>query len=222
MSILSGALQLLGSLNQIKTEFIEIGKRLYDKGFVPGSSGNISFKAQNEILVTASGCCLGELTEDDIITVDPDGNLPGRHGKPSSERFMHTEIYKRRPGINCIIHAHPPKSTALSVAGVDLKAPLIAEAVVTMGEIPLIQYQTPSTLELATLIADNFIDHDAVLMANHGATVCGKGLKKTFYKLETLEFLSEIYIITAMLNNRNEIPQEKIGELLKIREKMES
>ncbi len=213
---------MLSSINHIKTELIETGKRMYDKGFVPGCSGNISVRVQNEILITASGCCLGELTEKDILTIDPDGNLPDNHGNPSSERFMHTEIYKRRTEINCIIHAHPPKSTTLSVAGLDLKTPLIAEAVVNLGEIPLVEYETPSTFELASSIADQFINHDAVLMANHGITVCGKGIKKTFYRLETIEFSSEVCLMTELLSRKNPIPRAKIAELIKIREKLES
>lgn len=212
---------MLSSLNHIKTEFIETGKRMYNKGFVPGCSGNISFRRENEIFITVSGCCLGELTENDILTIDFNGNSPDKHGKPSSEKFMHIAIYKRRPDINCIIHAHLPKSTALSVAGIDLKTPLIAEAVVTFGEIPLVKYDTPSSYELATLIADEFADHNAVLMANHGVTVCGKNLIKTFFELETIEFMSEVRFMTELLGKKNEIPAEKVAELVKLRKNME-
>jgi len=213
---------LPASLTHIKKEICKTGKRMYAKGYVPGSSGNISFRIENKILITASGLCLGELTGKDILTIDLDGNLLDKEGNPSSERFMHTEIYKRRPDVNCIIHAHPPKSTALSVAGKDLKAPLIAEAVVILGEIPLVKYETPSTIELAKNTAEPFIDHEAVLMANHGVAVCGKDLKKTFYKLETIEFLSEINLITELLNKKNEIPAEKIADLIKIRESLKT
>ncbi|HSA05775.1 MAG TPA: class II aldolase/adducin family protein [Candidatus Gastranaerophilales bacterium] len=206
---------------QIKIQICQIGKMLYDKGFVPGSSGNISHKTDNTIIITPSGSCLGKLSTSDLVKIDLDGNLVDLKGKPSSEKLMHVEIYKRRPDISAIIHAHPPKSTALSVAGKEIKAPLIAEAVVTLGEIPLVKYETPSSFELAQNVADCFIGHEAVLMANHGVTVCGKSLEKAYYKMETVEFTSEIYLITELLNKRNEIPAEKLPDLIKIREQLE-
>ncbi len=209
------------SVNHIKTELIETAGRLYDKGFTPGCSGNISCRVQNEILITASGCCLGELTEKDVLRIDTEGNLLETSGKASSERFMHTEIYKKRADVSCIIHAHPPKSTALSVAGIELKAPLIAESIVILGEIPIIEYETPSTFELASRVADGFINYDAVLMANHGVAVCGKDIKKTFYKLETIEFSAEVCLITELLGKKNPIPHEKLEALAEIRKKME-
>jgi len=210
---------LLNSINNIRAEFINTGKRLYESGFVPGCSGNISFRIQDEILITASGCCLGELTEKDVVPIDFEGNSLNKECKASSEKFMHIEIYKRRPDINCIIHAHPPKTTALSVAGIDLTAPLIAEAVVTIGKIPLVEYETPSTSKLAVKVAESFVDHDAVLMANHGVTVCGNGLKMTFYKMETIEFQSEVCFITEVLNKRNVIPPEKVIDLINLRKR---
>lgn len=210
---------MLCSLNELKKDFIETGKCIYKNGFSPGASGNISFRIENKIFITASGCCLGKLSESDIAVIDMEAKQLDTGCQPSSEKYMHTEIYKKRPEINCIIHAHPPKSTALSVAGEDLKTPLIAEAVVTIGEIPLVKYDTPSTFELAADIARHFIKHDAVLMANHGVTVCGSGFEDSLYKLETIEFLSEIRIITSMLNKANPIPDEKLPALLSLKAK---
>jgi len=197
----------------------KIAKKIYDKGLAPGTSGNISCRLGEKVLITASGTCFGELTVQDVITTDLKGNILEGKKIPSSEKFMHYEIYKLRPDVKCIIHAHPPKATALGVMGKDLKAPLIAEAVVTLGEIPLVKYETPSSNELAGYVAEKFKDHDAVLMSNHGATVCGNELYETFYKLETLEFLSEIRILTEMTDMKREIPKDKLDELMKIREK---
>lgn len=206
---------------KIKEKIIKIGKRMYDKGFVPGCSGNISFKIEDKIIITSSGCCLGDLTENDLVETDLDGKLQENKREPSSEKYMHTEIYKKRPDIRTILHAHPPKSTSMAVAGFDLRQPLIAEAVVLLGEIPLIDYQTPSSSELAEKISNGFIDHDAVLMANHGVTVCGNDLEKTYYKLETIEFSSEIFLTTAQIGKQNPIPKKKIRSLKRIREKLE-
>lgn len=202
----------------MKQQICHIGKKLYDKGFVPGASGNISYRVDGKIFLTASGTCLGELTEHDILATDLNGNVLEGGKSPTSEKFMHYEIYKRRPDINCIIHAHPPKTTALAVTGKDLNTPLIAEAIVTLGEIAFANYDTPSTNELARIVGECFTGHDTVLMANHGATVCAKDLDDACHKIETLEFLSEINIITDMMGRKNEIPPEKLNELKKLRE----
>ena len=208
----------MSNLDFIKSEICKAGERLYNKGFMPGASGNISYRVEENILITASGCCLGTLLEKDIILIDMDGNSLNKNCTPSSEKLMHVEIYKKRPDVNCIIHAHPPKATALSIAGKELRSPIIAEATVCLGEIPIVPYETPSSLRLAQDIAVYFNEHEAVLMANHGAAVCGKTLEQTFSKMETLEFLSEVFITTELLGSRNEIPAEKLPDLIKLRE----
>jgi L-fuculose-phosphate aldolase len=216
----------------MKKFIIEIGKKIYDKKLSTGMSGNISFRENNKIFITASGNCLGDLNESDIITLDLEGNEilkqvqddKGAHDenkgekKPSSEKMMHVEIYKKRPDINSIIHAHPPYSTALAVSGeTDLPA-ILAEPVVMFGTgISIVKYETPSSLELAQEVAKYFEKNDAVFMANHGAAVCGKDLKETFYKLETLEFYSQVYLFSGMLGKRSGIPSEKIQELMNLR-----
>lgn len=202
----------------MKQQICRIGKKIYDKGFSPGASGNISCRIGDKILLTASGACLGELTERDLIITDIEGNIIEGEKKPTSEKFMHYEIYKRRPDVSCILHAHPPKTTALAVIGKDLNTPLIAEAVVTLGEIAFAKYDTPSTNELARAVGECFEKHDVVIMSNHGAVVCSNNLDDACHKIETLEFISEINIITEIMGRKNEIPPEKLEELKKLRE----
>lgn len=201
----------------MRSKICEIGKKLYDKGHAAGTAGNISHKEGDVIYLTASGICLGELTPYDIVVIDLNGNILEGGKKPTSEMYMHIEIYKKRPDITAIIHAHPPKSTAVGVLGKDLTRPIIAEAVVILGDVPLIKYDTPSTHELAELVAEGFINHDAVLMANHGATVVGRDINEAYHKLETLEFVSEMTLITESIGKCNEIPKSKLPELLKLK-----
>lgn len=202
----------------MKYQICQIGKKIYDKGLAPGASGNISCKSGDKILLTPSGESLGEMSEDDIVTTDINGNIIDGAKTPSSEKFMHYEIYKKRPDVTCIIHAHPPKTTALAVMGINLNTNLIAEAIVSLGQVPVVTYETPSSTELAGLVAEELAGHDAVIMANHGATVVADNINEAFYRLETLEFLSEINIITQMTGRKVEIPAEKMNDLLKIRE----
>jgi L-fuculose-phosphate aldolase len=154
--------------------------------------------------------------------------------------MMHVEIYKNRPEINAIIHAHAPFSTALAVSGETGFPAILAEPVFMFGGtlhelngseeiegglrphrefefIPVVKYETPSTLQLAKSVAKFFEKNDAVLMANHGAVVCGNNLKEAFYKLETLEFYSKVYLFSGLLGKRSILPNDKINELLKLR-----
>lgn len=210
----------------IKNNILEIGERLYKDGFARGISGNISFRQNGQIFITATCSCLGEMSEEKIIILDEEGNQilnqvqddSCTNIKPSSESMMHVEIYKARPEINSIIHAHPPYCTALAVSGETNFPAILAEPVVMFGKsIPVVKYETPSTLELAKSVAKFFEGNDVVLMANHGATVCGHDLKETFYKLETLEFYSRVYLFSGLLGKRSVLPEEKIQELLKFR-----
>ena len=207
----------------IKKEIIKTGKKLYKKGFVPGMSGNISLKDRDVIYITVTGSCLGHMEENEIITIDINGNLPEySNSKPSSEYKMHLEIYKARPEINCIIHAHPPYSTAFSISGISPDLPLIAEPIVLLGDIKLVNYKLPSSTDLAKEVAEGFKASDAVLMQNHGAAVCGKTLKDTYYKLETLEFYSQINMLTINIENKSILSSEQVKELENLRNLIKS
>ncbi|MEI8388404.1 MAG: class II aldolase/adducin family protein [bacterium] len=217
----------------IKNNILEIGQRLYKSGLTSGISGNISCRCKvkiepeeqnlstrnGQIYITATSTCLGEMNETEVVLLDEEGSIVENNNiKPSSESMMHVEIYKIRPEINAVIHAHPPFSTALAVSGEKNLQAILAEPVVTFGSsIPVVEYETPSTIKLAKAVAKYFEKNDAVLMANHGVTVCGRNLKETFYKLETLEFYSRVYLYSGLLGKRSELPEEKIQELLKFR-----
>lgn len=203
---------------EIKKQIIKIGRKLYKKGFVPGLSGNISFRSNYKIYITTSGACLGNLSESDITIIDFDGNdIENTMSTPSSESKMHVEIYKIRPDIKCIIHAHPPFCTTLSVIGKDASCPILAEQVVLIGDVPIVKYKLPSSIELAKEVAAGFEKHNAVLMANHGIAICGIDLKETFYKLETMEFYSQVYFLSELSGKRSELSKENVKELISLR-----
>jgi len=130
---------------------------------------------------------------------------------------MHIEIYKIRPGINSIIHAHPPYTTATAVSGVTVLPAIIAEAIENLGILYTAEYEPPSSQILADTVAKYFETNDAVLMANHGAVVCGNDLKKTFYKMETLEFYSQVYLYSGILGKRSELSAESVQALMNLR-----
>lgn len=210
----------MGILDNFKKELSEIGKRIYNKGLTPGTSGNISIRYENNILISSSGSCLGDMEDSDIVILNINGDIIEGNNKPSSEKEMHLEIYRKRSDITSIIHVHPPKSTAFSVAGIPLDSPILSEVVFALGQIPVAEYATPSSDKLASTVSNYFLNHDAVLLANHGVVIGGQKLKETFYKLETLESYAEIYLWTKLLGSSNELSQDNIQELIQIRQKM--
>ncbi len=208
-------------MKNIKNDIIEIGKSIYQKGYSPAMAGNISCKTDGKICITASSTCLGELTEDQILIIDENGNFfesnNSKNLKPSSECIMHVEIYKKRSDINAIVHAHPPYSTSLSIKKDYEFLPILAEPIVLLGSIPRVKYEMPSSAELAKEVAKYFENNHAVLMSNHGATVVGKDLKEAFYKLETLEFYSQIYINSCNFPKKAVLSDKNIEDLKQLK-----
>lgn len=204
---------------EIKKEIIKYGQKLGEKNMTPGTSGNISVKIDNNVLISASGTCLADLTEDEIVLMDLDSNsLDGK--KPSSEKNLHNAIYKLRPDINAIIHCHSPYTSAFAVCHIPLSKPIISENVFYFGEIPIADYALPGSEKLVENTAKFFQKHDAVLLANHGIIIGGKNLKETYYKMETAEAYAQIYLNSILLGGAKDLTKNDIEEIYQLREKM--
>lgn len=207
-------------LENIKQEISQIGKRLYDKGFVPGKSGNISVKKDDKMLITPSGYNLGDVTPDVIPEIDINSGEYECKVKPSSEKNMHLSIYKKRPDLSCIIHAHCPKSTAFAIAGYSMNVPVLAEGIIILGDVSIAEYAMPSSEGLAEKVSDKFKDNNVVLMANHGVVVAGKNLIDTYYLIETLEAYAETVLWAKLLGNLNNLPKTEIEKLRELRKSL--
>ena len=156
----------------IKKEMCEIGKRVYDRGMVASNDGNFSVKLNdNEYLCTPTGVSKGFMTPEYICKVDAKGNiLEANEGfRPSSEIKMHMRIYEKRPDVKAVVHAHPMYATTFAIAGKPLMEPIMPEAVIFLGGVPLAKYGTPSTMEIPDAVEEFLEDNDAVLLENHGA-----------------------------------------------------
>lgn len=207
----------MDSLQNIKKEISKICKRLYDKGFSPGWSGNVSIKTEQGILITSSGLNLGDVSENDVVLIDLEGNLLDEGKKASSEKLMHIEIYKKRSDISAIIHCHAPKSSAFAVAGIPLNAPILAENVSVLGIVPIAEYALPSTQKLSENVSNLFLEHDSVLMANHGVVVGGKNLSDAYYKMETLEYYAEVFLYSKILGRSKELSPYEVEQVLALK-----
>ena len=199
-------------------KIIEYGKRCGEKNYTPGYSGNISARHESGMLITTSGSSNGYLSKDDVVLTDFYGKSLEEGKKPSSEKFLHIEIYKKRPEINYIIHVHAPYLSSFASAGKDLMAPIMAENVFYFGQIPLAEYGLPGSIDLVEKTALYFKDYDAVLMANHGFVVGDKTIKDAFLKLELAESYAQVVFNTKMMGGAvlfNKAQVEEINSLKK-------
>lgn len=198
-------------------KIIEYGKRCGEKNYTPGYSGNISARHENGMLITTSGSSNGYLSENDIVFTDFEGKSLEEGKKPSSEKFLHIEIYKKRPEINYIIHVHAPYLSSFASAGKDLMAPIMAENVFYFGGIPLADYALPSTMQLVENTVKYFDKYDAVLMANHGFVVASKTIEDAYMKLELAESYAQVVLNTYVLGGAKILTTEEADEILKLR-----
>src|SRR5688572_3496759 len=160
--------------SELRRQIVEIGKLLYQKGWVAANDGNISARLSPErMLATPTGVSKGLMREDDLIVCDMQGRkLEGRRER-TSEILMHLTIYEARPDVQAVVHAHPPVATGFAVAGRALDQALLPEVIVNLGCVPLASYGLPGTGELSDTLRPYIGDYDALLMANHGAVAYG-------------------------------------------------
>ena len=204
---------------QARKLIVEVGKLLYERSYVVSSDGNVSIRLdENRVLATPTMTSKGRMTEDGLAITDMDGK-PLNDKKASSELAMHLLIYKMRPDIRAVCHAHPPYGTAFAVAGLAIEQPILSEVVLTLGCVPLTNYGTPSTSELTDSMVEFVPYHNALLMANHGAVAYGKDLWEAFDRMETLEHTAKIATLARTLGGANDLPEEAIGKLVELREK---
>lgn len=198
---------------------VDVGRRLYDKGYVPGTDGNLSILVEKStILITPSGTAKGHLHERDLVLVNIEGNLIAGDKKPSSEMLMHLFAYARRPDIKACCHAHPPYATAFSVVGKQLPANILPEVVLSVGQIALTEYAPPGT-EMVPKSLEKFIkNHSAFMLKNHGVLTIGKDLEEAYHRMETVEHFAKILYIAQGSGTIGHLDDSEVKRLEKIRE----
>lgn len=204
----------------VKQEMCEIGRRVYERGMVAANDGNFSVKLnENEFLCTPTGVSKGFMTPEFICRIDAQGKLlEAKEGfKPSSEMKMHLRVYRERPDVQAVVHAHPPYATTFAAAGIPLEQPVLSEAVLTLGKVPVAKYGTPSTQEVPDAVAEYLSGYDAMLLANHGALTYGDSLMNAYHKMESVEFYARILYQTRMLGGAKELTREQVEDIYEIR-----
>jgi L-fuculose-phosphate aldolase len=210
----------MDSERQLRADIVEVGRRLWVRGYTASNDGNISVRLDSSrLLMTPASVCKGFMTPEMMVVTDLDGRLlsaaPGR--KPSSEMLMHLVVYRHRPDVGAVVHAHPPTATGFAVAGIALDRAVLAEVVTTLGSIPLADYGTPSTEELATTVEPFVKAHDALLLANHGALALGKDVLAAYYKMETIEHFARISLVARQLGREHLLSRHEVDRLQALR-----
>jgi L-fuculose-phosphate aldolase len=203
---------------QIRAEIVEVGRRLYARAYVASNDGNISVRLDDRRLVTTpKSVSKGFMTPDMMVIVDYDGKKVAGEREPSSELPMHLEIYRNRPDVNAVVHAHPPLATGFAVAGIPLTRAVLAEVVTTLGSIPIAAYGTPSTSELPEAVRQYIKAHDGLLLANHGAVTCCRTVMSAYYKMETIEHFAKISLVARLLGGENLLSRAEVDRLQGLR-----
>ncbi len=207
---------------EAKKAILDIGKRMYDKGFVASNDGNISCKVgPNTIWTTPTGVSKGFMKQDMLVKMDLNGRVLMGNSKPSSEVKMHLRVYQENPDVQAVTHAHPLVATSFAIAGISLDAAVLTEAVLGLGSIPIAKYATPGTEEVPDSIAPFVNTHNGVLLANHGALTWGKDILQAFYRLESIEYYATILMYTGnIIGRQNVLSCEQVNKLLDIRQKL--
>lgn len=198
---------------EIKQQIVEVGRRLYENKFIAAGDGNISARTGDTLFFTPTGMCKGFLKTEDIVKTDLQGKKIEGTRNPSSEALMHLEIYRLRPDVSAVVHAHPPHATGFALAGIPLDKALLPEVILTMGCIPLAEYSTPTTEEVARAIRDLIPNHDALLLSNHGAVTYGKEMEAAYFKMETLEHFARISINAKIIGRERVLSQDALTRL---------
>ena len=188
---------------------------LHERGFVAAMDGNLSVRLPGErILVTPTCLSKGAMKPADMVIVDLEGERVAGHRNVTSEIGMHLLIYRLRPDVEAICHAHPPTATGFAAAGIALNEPLVCEVVMGLGCIPLARYGTPGTQELAQTLEPYVPNYDAILMSNHGVVTYGDTLEHAYMKMETVEHFAQIALVTHLLGRQQPLKQVEIEKLM--------
>ncbi|MCD7726607.1 MAG: class II aldolase/adducin family protein [Clostridiales bacterium] len=206
---------------QAKKAIIDIGQRMYTRNFVAANDGNISVKTgDHEVWATPTGVSKGYMKKKMLVKVDLDGNVLEGSYRPSSELKMHLRAYRENPDIRAVCHAHPPICTCFAIAGISLDTPVLAEAVITLGDVPVAPYAELGSKEVPEAIAPYCRIHNGVLLANHGAVTWAEDAYTAYYRLESMEYYANILLITdKILGKQNLLSKEQVDALLAMRGK---
>jgi L-fuculose-phosphate aldolase len=211
--------------HELRQEMVRVGRLLWERGYVAATDGNLSARlGSDRLMATASGLSKGFLSTNDLVMLRLDGSpvssYRGRDQKPSSEISMHLEVYRQRPDVRAVVHAHPPMATAFSIAGVSLARCVIPEVVVTLGSIHTTEYATPGTGEVPESIRQSIKDYDAIILTHHGSLTVGRTLWEAYLRLEKVEHTAQITLAAQQLGRVQTLSPQAVEKLAEKRREL--
>ncbi len=203
---------------ELRQAIVETGRIASAEGLLVANDGNISVRLNDgHILITPSGLSKGRMSPEDLLVIDGEGRVVKPAGdptlQPTSEWPMHLEVYRRRPDVRAVLHAHPPYATALTVAGKELRSDVLPEVIILLGEIPTTAFALPSSPENATAIRELIVNHDALLIRQHGSLTVGQHLDEALINLERLEYVARVQWLAEALGHVTPLPAEMLPRL---------
>lgn len=201
----------------LRQEIVWIGQKLHERGFISGTDGNISCRLdENRILITPSGRPKGDLEPEELVIIDNKGTVISGQSEPSSEYRMHLAIYKLDKKAQAVVHAHPPITTAFSVAGQTFPSDLLPEGVIALGKMVWIEYATPSTEDLPDLMRSHLPGAEVFVLKSHGVTAKGKTLEEAYLKMETCEHQAKTYFYARLIGEPHRLDPEEVRKIRSI------
>ena len=208
---------------EYKTRIIKAGERLGHKGLLIATGGNLSVRiSENEVLITASGVCKYTLEPKQITKVDMKGKIISGM-KPALDIAMHLVIYKNRPAVKAIVHAHPPFITGISMTDYKFDKITLPEVLFELGEIVVTEYALSTTDSVAEVVEKALLENPeskALVLAAHGAITFGDSIMEASYKMETLEMFAKATIVSKIIGNERTLTENEINNIKRIINKL--
>lgn len=207
---------------RLREEICEIGRRMYDKGFVAANDGNISARlAPNRFLCTPTGVSKGFMQPDDLPVVDASGEQVSGPIRRTVEVLLHLTIYDALPEVNAVAHCHAPHATAWAVSGIPVPSAILPEMEVLLGPVPCVGYDNPGSESISRAVRPN-LGHgvNTILLANHGPVGFDRTLELAFYHLETIDMYCRMLLLIKQTGALQRLSEKKVRELLAAKQAM--
>jgi L-fuculose-phosphate aldolase len=199
---------------ELRASLCEMAHRMYDAGFSPANSGNLSARLGTDAyLITPSGVCKKDLTPERIVCVDSNGTVLDGNGKASSEFRVHLFCYAHRPEVMGVCHSHAPFATALSCLKIKLDRYFLPDQLYYLGAVPRCEYHTSGTQAVADSMRPYIEKHSALLLGNHGTVTLGGSVREAYERLEALEQYAKVLFYTTLMGGAQEFTREEAQEM---------
>ena len=205
-----------GQTDELRREIVAVGRRLYERGLVGGSEGNISARLSGgRLLATPAGASKGFLSPEDLVVTDLAGRA-GAGGRASRELRRPLNMYGLRGDRGAGGDGQPPTATGFAIAGRALDECVVPEVIATLGQVPIVPYGTPSTEELPDRMAPWVASHDALLLANHGAVTYARTLAQAIDRMESIAQAARSLLVAHLLGRVNRLSRSEVDRLMSL------